>query len=69
MNKASRGRRTQRQAKAARRWQTPTPSNKKGRDPRQGRPFEKRAYGIVEPSRKAGGLQALIPLNAQTPAD
>lgn len=31
--------------------------NKKGRDPRQGRPFENRAYGIVKPSRE--GLPAL----------
>ena len=57
MSKASRNRRAQRQSKAANRWQTLAPINKKGRDPRQGRPFENRAYDIVEPSRK--GLQAL----------
>ena len=57
MSKASRGIRAQRQRKAANRWQALTPINKKGRDPRQGRPFEKRAYDIVKPSRE--GLQAL----------
>ena len=53
MSKASRGIRAQRQRKAASRWQSLTPVNKKGRDPRQGRPFEKRTYDIVNPSREA----------------
>ena len=50
--KSPRGRRAQRQGKVANRWQSLTPINKKGRDPRQGRPFENRAYGIVKPSRE-----------------
>ena len=54
MSKASRGIRAQRQRKAANRWQALTPINKKGRDPRQGRPSENRTYAIVKPS--AGAL-------------
>ena len=57
MSKPSRGRRDLRQRKASMRWQSLTTINKKGRDPRQGRPFEEREYDIVEPSRE--GLQAL----------
>lgn len=57
MSKASRGRRAQRNLKAASRWQNLTPINKKGRDPRQGRPSEHRSHDIVKPSRE--GLQAL----------
>ena len=53
MSKPSRGRRAQRQRKTANRWQSLTTINKKGRDPRQGRPFEDREYDIVKPSREA----------------
>ena len=58
---SSRGIRAQRQRKAANRWQSLTPVNKKGRDPRQGRPSENRTCGIVEPSQEVEGRQALNP--------
>ena len=66
MNKASRGRRTQRQAKTARRWQTLTPINKKGRDPSQGWPSEKRDHAIVAVA-KSGGLAGPYPASRINP--
>ena len=53
MSKPNRGIRAQRTVKAANRWQATFQPNKKGRDPRQGRPFEDREYDIVKPSREA----------------
>lgn len=54
MSKPNRGIRAQRTVKAANRWQATFQPNKKGRDPRQGRPSENRTYAIVKPS--AGAL-------------
>lgn len=67
MSKASRGIRAQRQRKAASRWQSLTPINKKGRDPRQGRPSEKRTYGIVEAVARSGGPASPYPTSRANP--
>ena len=66
MSKASRGIRAQRQRKAASRWQSLTPINKKGRDPRQGRPSEKRDHAIVAVA-KSGGLAGPYPASRINP--
>ena len=67
MSKPSRGRRAQRQRKTANRWQSLTTINKKGRDPRQGRPFENRAYGIVEAVARSGGPASPYPTSHANP--